>query len=63
MTWDNFSAIIKLFFVLLLFDTDISFNLDLKVNTQNRHFLPGLAKSSQFLKCRTVDNILIPSSN
>ena len=42
MTWDNFSAIMKLFFVLQLLDTDINFRLEGKYT--NRHFLSGLAK-------------------
>ena len=44
MTWGDFSAIMKLFFVLLNYLTLTSV-LDSKVNTQNRHFLPGLAKT------------------
>ena len=46
MTCDNFSAIMKLFFVLLLLiDTDINFRLKVElINTQNKHFLSGLAK-------------------
>ena len=43
MTWDNISAIIKLFFVLLLLDTDSSFRL--KGKYAKRHFLPGLGKT------------------
>ena len=44
MTWDNSSAIMKLFFVLVKCYLMLTSVLDSKVNTQNRHFLPGLAK-------------------
>ena len=57
MTWDNFSAIMKLFFVLLLLGIDISFRV--KGKYKKHTFSDWFSKN---LVGRTVNNILILSS-